>query len=353
MKYFKVILYFCKKACNMKPKISIIITIYNRERFIEECARSLFEQTLDDIEYIFVDDASTDNSIDILHSLICSYPKRGSLIKIIHLEKNGGVSNARRIGMEQVSGEYVIHADSDDWVEKDMYERLYQKAKETQADIVGCNICNEYLKKKSVLCQKYGNTIDENIRNLIRGDIHPSLCTSLTRLKLITDNNIIFPDGLNMGEDLFYNLQLYLCARKIIGMDFAPYHYRHTNESSSFHHTRQTIDSGIMIGRQIEKMMRMKNRYDEFANDIEFRKFSLKLSLVYQFDNIEDYHYWLGIFPETHKNIWKYKQIDWKLRLELWFAVHRMFTVSRIINKIIKWQHKIRRFLFVVIISLI
>ena len=326
----------------MTPKVSVITTIYNRERYIEDCVRSLFEQTLRDVEYIFVDDASTDNSIDILQSVLLDYPDRRQYVKIIALEKNGGVSNARRIGIENVTGEYVIHADSDDWVDLDMYEQLYKKARETDADIVGCNICHEFPNKRYVYKQNYHSSVDENIRSLIRGDIHPSLCTSLTRVKLISDNNVVFPDGLNMGEDLFFNLQLYLCAQKIVGMDFAPYHYRHTDDSSSFHLSRQTIESGIMIGQQMEDLMRKANRYDEFIQDIDYRKFCLKYSLIYQFDNTENYHYWLTVFPETHKHIWHYKQYDWKVRLELWLAAHRMFVISKYINKLLKWQHSIR-----------
>lgn len=326
----------------MAPKVSVIITIYNRERYIEKCVRSLFDQTLKEIEYIFVDDASTDSSVDILKLIVSKYPRRKLLTKIICLEKNEGVSNARRIGIENVTAEYVIHADSDDWVDNDMYERLYLKAKETDADIIGCNICHEYPNRRTILKQEYGKTIDDNIRNLIRGEIHPSLCTSLTSMKLISNNAVVFPKGLNMGEDLYYNLQLYLHARKIIGMDFAPYHYRHTKASSSFKHTRQTIDNGIMIGRKIEDLMKKENRYNEFAKDIEYRKFSLKLSLICHFDNTEDYHYWLSVFPETHKNIWNYKQLDWKLRLELWFAAHHLFIISKLIKQCLHWQHKFR-----------
>ena len=238
------------------PKVSIIITIYNREMYIEECVRSLFEQTLTGIEYIFVDDASSDGSIKKLKQTIESYPHLQPSIKIVQLRKNMGVSNARRVGMSQVTGEYVIHADSDDWVDRDMYESLYEQAKKTEADIVGCNIYHEYSDKRSILQQQYAKSVNENIRRLINGEIHPSLCTSLTRTKLISDHSITFPEGLNMGEDLYYNLQTFLYAKKIIGIDFAPYHYRHTCYSSSFHHTRTTIDSGIMIGRKIEELMR-------------------------------------------------------------------------------------------------
>ena len=126
----------------MQPKVSIIITVYNREKYIEECARSLFEQSLDDIEYIFINDASTDNSIEILKTTANNYPQRIPYIKIINLDQNGGVANARNIGIDNVTGDYTIHTDSDDWVDRDMYKQLYKKALETNADIVGCNICH-------------------------------------------------------------------------------------------------------------------------------------------------------------------------------------------------------------------
>ena len=120
----------------MIPKVSVIITIYNREKYIEDCARSLFEQTLDDVEFIFVDDASTDNSVMILRELLKNYPKRMDLTRVICLENNGGRAVARQIGIDNSIGDYVIHVDSDDWIDLDMLEKLYEKAKETDADIV-------------------------------------------------------------------------------------------------------------------------------------------------------------------------------------------------------------------------
>ena len=239
-----------------QPIISTISPIYNQEKIIEQCARSLFEQTLDGIEYIFVNDATPDNSISVLKSIIEEYPTRKPFVKIINLKKNGGVSNARRIGMENATGEYVIHADSDDWVDRDMYERLYIKAKETDADIVGCNFRHEFSNTQYVFHQQYADTMEENIRRLINGKIFPSLCTSLTRRSLIVENGISFPEGLNMGEDLFFNLQLYLYAKKIVYIDRAPYHYRHTEDSGSFQHTEKSIRSVIEIARRIDILMK-------------------------------------------------------------------------------------------------
>ena len=150
----------------MSPKVSVIVTIFNREKYIKECVQSLFEQTLDNIEYVFVDDASKDRSIEELTLLMYKFPKRIPQVKIIRLKYNGGVANARNVGLQNSTGEYVIHADSDDWIDKEMYEILYQKAIDTDADIIGCNITHEYPSMTTVLKQHYGNTIEENITKL-------------------------------------------------------------------------------------------------------------------------------------------------------------------------------------------
>lgn len=326
----------------MKPKVSIIIAVYNCEKYIEACARSLFEQTLDGIEYIFVNDATPDDSIIILNSVIEEFPARKSNIKIVHLDKNGGVSNARRIGIENATGEYVIHTDSDDWVDKNMYERLYQKAKETDADIVGCNFRHEFKDIQYNYHQQYADTIDENISRLINGRLFPSLCTSLTRRSLITDNGIIFPEGLNMGEDLFFNLQTYLHAKKIVSIDWAPYHYRHTEESSCVQKTRKSIDSDIAIAGLIEKYMEKQKLHEKYTQDIRYRKFLSKLPLMIDFNIKDNYQDWLTIYPETNNYIWQYKQLDWKQRLSLWFAAKKMFPVARGFQTILKWQHELR-----------
>ena len=326
----------------MIPKVSIITAVYNCEKYIEECARSLFEQTLEEIEYIIVNDATPDSSIDILMRIIDEYPKRKPFVKIVNLEVNGGVSNARRIGIQHATGEFVIHTDSDDWVEKDMYERLYQKAKETNADVVGCNFIHEFSDVRHVFHQLYSEDLKENIRRLIDGRIFPSLCTSLTRRSIIEDNNITFPVGLNMGEDLFFNLQLYLKSSIIVGIDWAPYHYRHTEDSSCIQHTWESVDSDIQIAGMIERLICDNGLYAMYANEIEYRKLYSKMPLIIYFDRIDNYKKWLKTYPETHKNIMRFKQINLLLRIELWFAAHKMFYVSKGIRRIVIILHNIK-----------
>ena len=324
------------------PKVTVIITIYNRERFIADCARSLFEQTLDDVEFLFVDDASTDNSVSVLEEVIAEYPTRKEMIHVLQMEQNGGRAVARQTGIDHATGEYVIHVDSDDWVDTDMLELLYTKAKETDADIVGCNITHEYKTYQKIFRQTYYETMDDNIRGLLNGKIFPSLCTSLTRTSLIKENHIIFPQGIDTGEDLLFNLQLYLHANKVIGIDAPSYHYRHTEESGSFKHTEKSIKSVIEVARRIDELMKEAGNYERFKYDILFRKFSMKSALVITFDNEDNNQAWLHLFPETHPYIWSYKQFEWKRRLQLWLAAHNMFAMAKFFQRLLRFQHKIR-----------
>ena len=122
-----------------RPKVSVIIPVYNVEKYIERCARSLFGQTLDDIEYIFIDDCSTDNSIFIMQNILEEYPKRKNSVKIIRHSVNKGVGQTRQDGIDVASGQYLIHCDPDDWVDASIYQKLYSEAILKSAEMVICD----------------------------------------------------------------------------------------------------------------------------------------------------------------------------------------------------------------------
>ena len=117
-------------------KVSVIIPIYKAEKYILRCIHSLFDQTLDEIEFIFVDDCSPDKSIQILNQAIEQYPERKNHVKIIRLNKNSKQAAARQVGLDNATGMYVIHCDPDDWVDLDFYETLFLAAIQSDLDIV-------------------------------------------------------------------------------------------------------------------------------------------------------------------------------------------------------------------------
>ena len=140
----------------MTPKVSVIIPVYNVEKYMEKCCRSLFGQTLENMEFIFVDDCTPDNSISVIESVLQEYPQRKSQVKITHHDKNRGLPSARNTGLGLAQGNYIIHCDSDDWVAPFMYEKMYARAVAENADIVWCDILAVYSSHSQLLPQNGG-----------------------------------------------------------------------------------------------------------------------------------------------------------------------------------------------------
>ncbi len=219
---------------NKLPKVSVIIPFYMAGEYIEESARSLFSQTLDDLEYIFVNDCSPDNSADILNKVIKDYPNRIDQVKIITHEVNRGVAVSRNSGLAQATGEFVIHCDSDDWVDPTMYQDLYGKAIEGSYDITWCDY---YVEKQGLTIRK-AQPCEEIPEACIKAmlcnrNLSTYLVDKLVRRKIYSDYGISFPDGINIREDFLVLIQLFFFSTSVGRIPGAYYHYRHRDDSIS------------------------------------------------------------------------------------------------------------------------
>lgn len=212
------------KNTNNMPKVSVIVPVYGVEKYIERCARSLFEQTLDDIEYLFIDDCTPDRSIEILKSVLEEYPNRKSQVIIHRMEQNSGQAAVRKWGMLNATGDYVIHCDSDDWVDATMYEKLYNKAEENDSDVVICDY-------EETNDREYHRTIkgahSTNRATFIESCLFQhsswSLCNKLFR-RTDSFDKINFPSGA-LGEDMVMSVQLLLKTKRLDYVQEALYHY--------------------------------------------------------------------------------------------------------------------------------
>ena len=162
------------------PKVSVIIPVYGVENYIERCARSLFEQTLDEIEYLFINDCTQDNSIDVLKKVLKEYPSRQSQVIIHHMDKNSGQAVVRQWGMTHARGEYIIHCDSDDWVSFEMYEKMLDFAKDKNYDIVYCDYYSSDGTNKNRVIQKTKSV-------LLQGPVW----NKIVKRSIYTNNDII------------------------------------------------------------------------------------------------------------------------------------------------------------------
>jgi glycosyltransferase involved in cell wall biosynthesis len=222
------------------PKVSVIIPVYGVEKYIERCVRSLFEQTLDDIEYLFVDDCTPDRSIDILKQVLEEYPQRKSQVLIHRMEKNSGQAAVRNWGMHNATGEYVTHCDSDDWVDVNMYKLLYEKGISDNCDIVICDYFVTNGNSKTI--KKHHFSV--NKLNMMFSSYN--LWCKIIRRSVCANNDIMYPTG-NMGEDMVYSVQLAWYSSSFGYVEKPLYYF--CNNDSSITHTRDKNKS-LSIFRQ-------------------------------------------------------------------------------------------------------
>lgn len=168
----------------MEYSVSVIIPVYNVGKFIERCVRSLMEQTMDNVEYIFVDDASPDNSIQILQEVLADYPKRRDNVRILTHAENKGLPAARNTGLAVAQGKYIFHCDSDDFVEPDMLEQLYGKAIECDADIVWCDWYLTFENSERYMKQPAYGTPLEALKAMLSGAMKYNVWNKLIRRSL-------------------------------------------------------------------------------------------------------------------------------------------------------------------------
>ena len=270
----------------MQPKVSVIIPVYNCEKFLRECIDSLRAQTLCEIEMIFVCDASPDHSLAILRE----YEAKDSRIRVIAFEKNRGVSAARNAGIELVSGEYVIFCDSDDWIEPQMYERLYAIAKDKDADVAFCRVFKDYAHKQENVPLGFptGMRFD---KNAIRETLIPAMLSKETDsdelpLSGYTPRNLFrrevlnrhrFREEIRYAEDLLFIVECMLDSKAAVALDEAYYHYRFHGGSVTKRYSAHVPKSHDLSNDAIEALL---ENYPECVRRMRIRRRKMAVTAV-------------------------------------------------------------------------
>ena len=234
------------------PKVSVIIPIYNTEKYLRKCLDSVCNQTLSDIEIICVNDCSTDNSLEILEE----YASKDNRIKLIDFKENKGAAVARNAGIDEAKGEYIGFVDSDDFIDLDFYEKLYNKAIETGADVTKSNLifenfCNEDNKKE------YHNLQEVRINKLYLNHIP----TTLIKKSFLTNNKIAFPEILKNAEDSVFEVMVGAKANKIEIVGSVFYHYNYNNLSLN--------NTEIYSKEKIKNLLLSFEKNIDYINQIE------------------------------------------------------------------------------------
>lgn len=282
-------------------KVSVIIPIYKVEKFIERCVRSLMEQTLQEVEYIFVNDATTDNSVNVLKNVITEYVNRNFQITILEHEINKGLPAARNTGLQVATGKYVFHCDSDDFIELDMLEKLYRKAEETDADIVWCDWYLSFEKNERYMKQPDYDTPMEALKGILSGAMKYNVWNKLVKRSLYVENQIRFPEGYGMGEDMTM-IRLFACAQKVAYLPEAFYHYVKLN-GEAFTNTFSERHLRDIKHNVDETTVFLCNKVDIRIHPyIDYFKLNVKYPFIIS-DKREMYQLWRCWYPEANDSI--------------------------------------------------
>lgn len=303
-------------------KVSVIVPIYNVEKYLAECIESLCAQTLKDIEIILVDDGSPDNS-----GAICDkYAAKDARIKVIHKE-NGGVSAARNDGLAIATGDYVIFVDSDDYIPNDAYEKMYAKAQETNVDIVLADLYQ--VKGETEIYAKFFKepfvTSDRKfLDKLIEANFYNTYCpnppengpafgyggptTKLVRRAMLNENNIKFDVTVKgIFDDIIYSAYVFAVARSVAYITEPVYYYRllETSITQTYKANMPEINDAIFKSWQV-----YLDKYDQEQRFIKM----YYANVIRRLEQITDKYFFSTNNPKSHKEI--IKELSVTLRKE-------------------------------------
>ncbi len=311
-------------------KLSIIVPIYNTEKYLSRCLDSLIHQTLDNIEIILINDGSTDNSQEIINKYLNTYP---SILKSF-TQNNSGQACARNLGIKNSMGEFIAFVDSDDYVELDAYKKSYKYATENNLDIV----CFNFYEEKNNIKQKSSYYKFDNYNNVVKYILNEtSPCNKIIRKDLFEKNNIKFVENY-IYEDLELIPRLALYTNKIGFLNDYLYNYV-IHENSTMHQKKYNtkLDSIYFVAESLKNNFKNTKynkeleflfiehllhgavlrylEYEEGNSDIE------KISNIIKSD-----------FPNWRKNIYyKEQNIKYKIICELAY-----YKKIKILKKILK-----------------
>lgn len=323
----------------MSYKVSVIVPVYKVERYVERCAHSLFTQTLEEIEYIFVDDGTPDKSMAIIGQVLKGYAHRQRAVRYLHHEINRGLPSARNSGLLIARGEYVFHCDSDDYMEPYMLERMYCLARQEDADIVYANWYLSFNKNERCMREPAFYDASDCLKAILCGKMRYNVWNKLIKRNLYTDNAIVFPDGLGMGEDMTV-IKLFCHARKVVYLNGTFYHYVQMNLNAYTKTvSKETLQQAYVNANNVIDYV--KQLYgNALERELQCFKLNVKLPLLISAQRA-NYKTWQEWFPEANSYIgadFSFR-IRWVQRAALkgWFWLVRLhyYGVMKIIYGVI------------------
>lgn len=316
----------------MGYKISVIVPVFGVERFIKRCAESLMCQSFNDVEFIFVNDCTSDNSMDVLKEVVSRYPNRK--VQIINKQVNEGLPKARETGCKFASGEYIYHMDSDDWLDENGLSEMYQAISVNNADILCCGFIKDFGDREQIVLGEYVKSPREGIDMMLHSEerMHSGVWCKMVRRELYKD--VVFPPTY-MHEDLALMIQLFYYAKSIAYLPKAYYHYVQTNSESMIHQDTFRRDTSAAINFHfIIDFMEKQNLYNIHRKELYYRINTFKTYSLHEGKLIDP-----TLCPESNKYIFSLNEIkNFKMQFYVFCAMHHFCFIWQL-------QHKMKSFI--------
>lgn len=323
----------------MNPKVSILVPVYNVSEYIEKCATSLFKQTFKDIEFVFVDDASPDNSIEILRQCISRFPERENQVKIVHHSTNKGLACTRNTAIDASTGEYIAVVDSDDYIEPTAIEEIYHFAIKENADLVIFDMVMEYTDKEEVVSDIICNDKNEDLKNLFIGNNSPNLFNKFAKSNLFKMPESRVPNGLNYYEDLHVSIRLYYFATTTRKYNKVLYHYVFTNNGSFTKNLKAVyFENVVRFWELLEAFLKNKKLHEQFNHLFDYLKVSRKLKLMLAIKDFNAKKKYATIFEDEEKRC--LHLFNRGERFILWTLRNKHFLLFEVYYKLLLLKNK-------------
>lgn len=330
--------YEAQENCKSFPKneelVSILVPLYNVAPFVQKCVESLLCQTYEHLEFIFVNDASTDNTLAILQQVINKFPERSPFVKLINNSKNLGISAVRNIALSHASGGHVFFIDGDDFLELDAITLLCKLMQRTRADLVVGDFFTEY--KNYRLIYKHQNNLSKEkyFWGVIKRSIPCCIWGKLIKKDLFSQNQIKDIEKIQFGEDFALTTRLIYQAQKIAFLNYPIYHYIKTNQHSITNNlTARSVEDLLYVNKVLFSYF---GENQEINNQL---KLYTKLLLFKQLPSVELLEGASKIYPELtasmplkfrDKIIWKLAKMScFRLLLYLDCAYNKLMSIWR------------------------
>ena len=320
----------------VKITVSAIIPLFKVRDYIGKCCDSLFNQTLKNVEYVFVNDSTPDDSVDVIKEKLEQYPSIEPFVKIVNHPQNMGVAEARNTGLRHASGEYVVYVDADDWIENDMFAELYSTAVAANLDIVGCDWYLEYPQRSRVLRQFSAAGANEAFRAMLKGQLRWYLWAFMIRREFIIENELGFLRGYNIGEDMSFLLKGFAVAQSYAHVSKPLYHHTLYNENSL---TRMdSIKQFEIVRHNVEDALGFIQTKHQQGYDLELAcyKLTVKFPLLISLQK-RSYELWNTFYNDVHWAIWKNDVQPVRNKFIQWLAANRVYSGLYLYNAMFKF----------------